>query len=88
MKSSSYVGSKAALNAYMESMRKEYRNKPIKLSIICPGPVDTEIFNNSYTRKIGTKVERDFVNDSKRAGVFNFTSAQRYAFQSTGMIKN
>lgn len=76
---SSYAASKAALNTYMESMRKEYRNKNIKLSIVCPGPVDTEIFNNSYTRKIGTKVERDFVNDSKSAGVFNFTSSTRCA---------
>jgi len=76
---SSYVASKAALNAYIESMRKEYRNKQIKLSIVCPGPVDTDIFQNSFTRKIGTIVDRDFVNDSKTAGVFIFTSAQRCA---------
>lgn len=70
--------------------------------MICPGPVDTQIYNNrlgsvnfnafspnssktlfvyihSHTRTIGTRVERDFVNDSKKAGVFNFSSAARCA---------
>lgn len=76
---SSYASSKAAINSYIECMRKEYRNANVKLSIISPGPIDTNIFNNAYTRKIGTKVERDFINDSKNAGVFHFQTATRCA---------
>ena len=41
--------------------------------------IDTDIYNNSHTRKIGIKVERDFVNDSQKAGVFHFSSAARCA---------
>jgi dehydrogenase/reductase SDR family protein 7B len=46
---SSYAASKHALNGYFETLRAELHNKNIKVTLICPGRVRTDITLNCYT---------------------------------------
>ncbi|GLH30372.1 short-chain dehydrogenase [Acetobacter pasteurianus] len=46
---SSYSASKHALHGYLESMRAETRKKPFKITIVCPGYVNTGITLRSLT---------------------------------------
>lgn len=45
--SSSYVATKFAVNGYLGSLRNEMAFKGIRVSLLCPGPVDTDIGLNS-----------------------------------------
>jgi len=44
---SSYCASKAALNSFFDTLRKEERN--VRITILCPGFVDTDVVKNSLT---------------------------------------
>ena len=86
--SSTYVASKAAISAYLETMDREYFQKPIKCTIIYPGPVQTNIFSNSYRWRLGQSYSQDFVRESKKSGVFKWISSQRCAELFTVAIAN
>jgi short-subunit dehydrogenase len=44
-----YAGSKHALHGFFDSLRGEIHDKNIKVTIICPGYVNTEVSNNALT---------------------------------------
>jgi len=46
---SSYSASKHALHGYFETLRAELHDKNIKVTLICPGRVNTDITLNCYT---------------------------------------
>lgn len=56
--SSTYVASKHAIHGYFESVRLELWTRDITVSIICPGPVNTKLFEKSLTADLSTKMER------------------------------
>jgi len=49
----SYTGSKHALHGYFEGLRNETRDKNIAITILCPGPVFTDIMKKAFTSKQG-----------------------------------
>lgn len=53
--SASYTGSKHALHGYFECLRNEVQSKGISITMVCPGPVFSNILDNALTGKIGTK---------------------------------
>src|SRR5690606_4261229 len=83
-----YVASKAAITSYFHAMKKEYMDKCIRTTIIYPGPIDTEIFQNSYRSRLGQKYEQDFVHESKHSGIFNWLTRERCAQLFTIAICN
>jgi len=52
-----YVASKHALMGYFESIRIELFTRNITVTIVCPGPVDTELFEKSLTSSLTKKIE-------------------------------
>jgi len=44
-----YSGSKHALHGFFDSLRAEIHDKNVKVTIICPGYVNTEVSNNALT---------------------------------------
>ncbi|XP_033221333.1 dehydrogenase/reductase SDR family member 7-like [Belonocnema kinseyi] len=53
--SGSYTGSKHALHGYFESLRTEKFGKNIAITMICPGPIQTDFLRESFTEKAGEK---------------------------------
>lgn len=45
-RNTAYCASKHALNAFFDSLRPELAQHGITISVVCPGPVDTEILHN------------------------------------------
>ena len=45
-RNTAYCASKHALNAFLDSLRSEVRPSGVGVSVVCPGPVDTEILSN------------------------------------------
>jgi short-subunit dehydrogenase len=71
---SAYAASKAALNAFFDSLRLEEKRNKVNVTIICPGHVETEIqkkslgadgkpLNSDDTKKLGFEVS---LNDAVR----------------------
>ncbi|GAB4453340.1 MAG: SDR family NAD(P)-dependent oxidoreductase [Bacteroidia bacterium] len=48
---STYSAAKHALHGYFESLRLEYENEGIRVSIVCPGKVKTNVSINAITGK-------------------------------------
>jgi dehydrogenase/reductase SDR family protein 7 len=53
--SAAYAASKHALHGYFESLRVESFRKGLKISMMCPGPVKTDIMFNAYTERADAK---------------------------------
>ncbi|KAG4070073.1 hypothetical protein HA402_013733 [Bradysia odoriphaga] len=53
----SYTGSKHALHGYFESLRNEIRSNKISITMLCPGPVFSDITREAFATKIGEKVD-------------------------------
>ena len=61
--SSSYAASKAALNSYFYSLRSELdQRQNLMISLICPGPVDTNFFSKSASYSKTKSKEIDIKN--------------------------
>ncbi|XP_033208557.1 dehydrogenase/reductase SDR family member 7-like isoform X2 [Belonocnema kinseyi] len=56
--SASYTGSKHALHGYFESMRTEKATNNIAITMICPGPIQTDFLYESFTENPGEKLEQ------------------------------
>ncbi|XP_077274994.1 dehydrogenase/reductase SDR family member 7 [Temnothorax americanus] len=53
--SATYCGTKHALHGYFKPMFMEYPDKHIHVTMVCPGPVQTEFLPESFTEKSGEK---------------------------------
>lgn len=49
-KSSVYSATKAGLIQFTESVGDEVKNTGVRINVLCPGPIDTEMFQNSACR--------------------------------------
>jgi dehydrogenase/reductase SDR family protein 7 len=56
--SSTYSATKYALHGYFDSARVELFHRNIKVTVVCPGPVDTELLNHSFATKVGETLEK------------------------------
>ncbi|XP_043480542.1 dehydrogenase/reductase SDR family member 7 [Leptopilina heterotoma] len=64
--SASYTGSKHALHGYFECLRTEKSVSNIKVTMIVPGPIQTDFLTESFTDTIGEKFgEKTPVSSSK-----------------------
>ncbi|GAB6031585.1 hypothetical protein CHUAL_009350 [Chamberlinius hualienensis] len=64
--SRSYTGSKHALHGYFECLRTEMAPYNIGVTMICPGPVFSDVLKNAFTEKQGEMVGQDFKPTDKR----------------------
>ncbi|XP_011493910.1 PREDICTED: dehydrogenase/reductase SDR family member 7 [Ceratosolen solmsi marchali] len=53
--SASYTGSKHAIHGYFDSLRLEKMSENIAVTIVCPGPIQTDFLAESFTENIGEK---------------------------------
>lgn len=53
--SATYCGTKHALHGYFKPMFLEFPDKHINVTMVCPGPVQTEFLAKSFTEKPGEK---------------------------------
>ncbi|KAF2359891.1 Short-chain dehydrogenase/reductase SDR [Trinorchestia longiramus] len=60
-RSASYTGSKHALHGYFECLRLEGLADNIRVTMLCPGPVDSELLKSVYTEKLGQGVAEERV---------------------------
>ncbi|XP_055879659.1 dehydrogenase/reductase SDR family member 7-like isoform X3 [Biomphalaria glabrata] len=79
--SRSYCGSKHAVHGYFDSLRTELGNN-IDITLICPGPVFSNLFQHAATGKQGELVGRNMENSEKRM------STERCAYLSCVAIAN
>ncbi|XP_018014261.1 dehydrogenase/reductase SDR family member 7 isoform X2 [Hyalella azteca] len=54
--SASYTASKHALHGYFESLRVEGLKDNISVTMLCPGPVESELLQHAFTEKLGQGV--------------------------------
>lgn len=64
--SSTYTATKHALHGYFEALRNESFCRGIRITMICPGPVVSEIIERAYTTSLDNKWSGGHKNDSKR----------------------
>lgn len=57
--SSAYAASKAAVVCFTQALGDEVRSLGIRVNVICPGPVDTELFKKSERREFILKAGGD-----------------------------
>lgn len=67
--SGTYTATKHALHGYFESLRNECYSRGVSISMICPGPVFSEILDHAFTGKAGEdyKGERHDVSNRRMA---------------------
>ncbi|KAL0109594.1 hypothetical protein PUN28_014564 [Cardiocondyla obscurior] len=53
--SATYCGTKHALHGYFKPLFMEYPDKNIHVTMVCPGPVQTDFLAESFTGKLGEK---------------------------------
>ncbi|KAH0950643.1 hypothetical protein HN011_000408 [Eciton burchellii] len=53
--SPSYCGTKYALQGYFKPFKMEHYNKSIHVTMVCPGPIQTNFLPESFTEKSGEK---------------------------------
>lgn len=63
--SSSYGATKHAIQGYYDSLRSEVCDRGIDVTLICPGPVESEIANNSFSGVPGQKGQTGEQNQKK-----------------------
>ncbi|XP_074602429.1 dehydrogenase/reductase SDR family member 7-like [Brevipalpus obovatus] len=64
--SASYTASKHALVGYYECLRNESYGKNVKVTILCPGPTESQGLPSSFTGKYGERYGRDFPRRGRR----------------------
>ncbi|KAH9492895.1 Dehydrogenase/reductase SDR member 7 [Bulinus truncatus] len=79
--SRSYCGSKHAVHGYFDSLRMEMGNN-IDVTLICPGPVFSNLFKQAATGKHGELLGREMDSSEKRM------STERCAYLSCVAIAN
>lgn len=57
LKSGSYCGAKHAVHGYFKSLMVEHHENNINVTIVSPGPVQTDFLAESFTEKYGEKYE-------------------------------
>ncbi|KAJ6649921.1 Dehydrogenase/reductase SDR family member 7 [Pseudolycoriella hygida] len=62
----SYTGAKHALHGYFESLRNETRDRNLAITMLCPGPVVSDIVKESFTSKLGEKVDDVYSSKERR----------------------
>ncbi|XP_037042364.1 dehydrogenase/reductase SDR family member 7-like [Bradysia coprophila] len=62
----SYTGAKHALHGYFESLRNEIRSNKISITMLCPGPVFSDIVREAFTTKMGEKVNKVYQPTERR----------------------
>lgn len=55
VRSGTYCGAKHALHGYFKSLWMDHHDKHIDVTIVCPGPVQTNFLAESFTEKSGEK---------------------------------
>jgi len=80
--SRSYTGTKHALNGYFDCLRTEMGSENINVTVICPGPVFSNLFIGAATGKPGEALGREMTSDEKRV------STDRCAYLSCVAIAN
>lgn len=80
--SRSYTGSKHALNGYFDCLRTEMGEHNVGVTVICPGPVFSNLFKDAATGKPGESVGREMKADEKRI------SSERCAYLTCVAIAN
>ncbi|CAL1678656.1 unnamed protein product [Lasius platythorax] len=55
VRSGTYCGAKHALHGYFKSLLMEHHDNNIDVTIVCPGPVQTNFLAQSFTEKSGEK---------------------------------
>jgi len=78
--SASYTASKHALHGYFETLRTEKAGCGLSVTMLCPGPVDSNLLQVAFTEKEGEQLGKD------RAG--NRMSSERCAQLSATAIAN
>jgi len=78
----SYTGAKHALHGYFECLRNETRDKNIAITMLCPGPVFSNIVREAFTSKSGEKVNKVYKPEEKRL------TAERCAYLCLVAIAN
>ncbi|XP_014218102.1 dehydrogenase/reductase SDR family member 7 [Copidosoma floridanum] len=53
--SASYTGSKHAIHGYFDCLRMEKMNQNIAVTLVCPGPIQTDFLAESFTENVGEK---------------------------------
>ncbi|KAJ8687204.1 hypothetical protein QAD02_022998 [Eretmocerus hayati] len=61
--SASYTGSKHAIHGYFDCLRMEKVNQNIAVTIVCPGPIQTDFLAESFTENVGEKFGQQTEND-------------------------
>lgn len=64
--SSTYTASKHALHGYFECLRNESHYRGIRITMVCPGPVVSEITERAYTGSLEKRWGRQHDDDGKR----------------------
>ena len=64
--SSTYTASKHALHGYFESLRNESFSSGVRITMVCPGPVVSEIIERAYTGSLDSKWRGSHRDESKR----------------------
>lgn len=64
--SCTYSGTKFALHGYFEALRTEASQRKIKVTLLCPGPVFSNVLMNSFTSKPGEVVNKAHESDARR----------------------
>ncbi|KAI1286332.1 Dehydrogenase/reductase SDR family member 7 [Halotydeus destructor] len=64
--SCTYTATKHALHGYFEGLRTESHHRGIRVTMICPGPVFSEILGRSYTDQLDKKFDGVHDKSSKR----------------------
>ncbi|CAG7816755.1 unnamed protein product [Allacma fusca] len=62
----SYAGSKHAIQGYFNSLRMEMYGKNVDVTLLCPGPVYSDIGDNAFTTKAGEKAHKKVLPTDKR----------------------
>ena len=75
-----YCAAKHALNGFLHGLRCEVKSSGISVTVICPGPVKTELIMNAFTEKCGTKFGERFEEADEEATKKHKVSAERCAF--------
>lgn len=57
--SAAYTASKHALQGYFECLRLEKTGFNLAITVVCPGPVESNLLKASFTEKLGEHVKKD-----------------------------
>jgi len=78
----SYTGSKHAVHGYFEGLRNELSAEGIEVTLICPGPVFSQLYRQAATNSADKSLNREMESTEKRM------PAQRCAYLSCVAIAN